>query len=114
MDTGKYFKRHSVIPVVVKEKGTGKVLHISFMNRAALDRTVATGEVWYCSRSTQKLWKKSSESAQKLASIYADCDNDALMIKVYQKGMACHKGRSSCFHHKVWPEPIGGTDDISE
>ncbi len=103
MDTSKYFQRYSVIPVVVKCKETGRVLNVAYMNQKALEKTIETGYVWYCSRTSQKLWKKSSESAQRLASIYADCDDNSLLIKVYQTGYACHKGRSSCFHKRIWP-----------
>lgn len=104
MDTTKYFQRYEVIPVVVKCKDTGRVLNLCYMNQKALEKTIETGYVWYCSRSSQRLWKKSSESAQRVASIYSDCDNNSLLIKVYQSGYACHTGRSSCFHHRIWPE----------
>ncbi len=103
MDYEKLFERYETIPVVVKSKDTGKVLNVGFMNRKSLEKTVESGYVWYCSRSSQKLWKKSSESAQRLVSIYVDCDNDSLLIKVHQTGNACHKGRSSCFHKRLWP-----------
>lgn len=102
MDISKYFQRYTLIPVVVKSKDTGKILNIGFMSRESLQKTIDTGYVWYCSRSSHKLWKKSSESAQRLVSIYADCDNDSLLIKVHQTGLACHKGKSSCFHKRIW------------
>ncbi len=103
MDISKYFQRHTLIPVVVKSKDTGKILNIAFMSQESLQKTIDTGYVWYCSRTSRKLWKKSSESAQRLVSIYADCDNDSLLIKVHQTGYACHKGKSSCFHKRIWP-----------
>lgn len=104
MDTNKYFQHHSNIPVVVKDKDTGKVLHVAFMNQQALEKTIETGEAWYCSRSNGKLWKKRTEQKQTVVSIYADCDNDSLLMKVHQTGNACHKGKSSCFHRRIWPE----------
>lgn len=103
MDFSSLFERYETIPVVVKSKDTGKVLNIGFMNSRSLEKTIETGYVWYCARSSQKLWKKGSESAQRIVSIYADCDNDSLLIKVHQTGNACHKGRSTCFHRRLWP-----------
>ena len=103
MDYSKFFERYETIPVVVKSKDTGKVLNVGFMNQKSLEKTVETGYVWYCSRSSQKLWKKGNESAQRLVSIYSDCDGDSLLIKVHQTGNACHKGRSTCFHKRLWP-----------
>ncbi len=103
MDISIYFERYDTIPVVVKSKDTGKVLNVGFMDRRALEKTLETGYVWYCSRGSRKLWKKGHESSQRLVSIYADCDNDSLLIKVHQTGNACHKGRSSCFHNRIWP-----------
>ena len=104
MDMEKFFYRHKTIPVVVKDKNSGRVLNLAFMNRAALEKTIATGEVWYCSRTSEKLWKKGHESAQRLVSIYADCDNDSLLIKVYQTGLVCGHGKNSCFYKRIWPE----------
>lgn len=109
MDTSKYFEKHSLIPVVVKDYSTGEVLNIGFMNKDALEKTLSTLDVWYCSRTTHKLWKKNRESAQRLISIHADCDNDALLLRVMQTGNCCHKGHSTCFYKRIWPEEHSAT-----
>jgi phosphoribosyl-AMP cyclohydrolase len=77
------------------------------MNAQALAQTIATGDVWYYSRSRKKLWRKGEESGhtQRVVEMRIDCDQDAVWIKVEQKGPgACHTGRRSCFYRVV---PVG-------
>jgi phosphoribosyl-AMP cyclohydrolase len=93
-----------LVPVIAQEAATGDVLMFAWMNRDALERTVATGEAVYWSRSRRKLWHKGEESGhiQKVIELRMDCDNDVLLLKVEQLGnIACHTGRHSCFFHRL-------------
>lgn len=95
-----------LIPAIVQDVETGAVLMLAYMNKESLARTVASGETWFWSRSRQEYWNKGATSGniQKIREIYYDCDADALLVKVNQKGVACHKGEFSCFHNKLVPE----------
>lgn len=93
-----------LVPVIAQEAASGDVLMFAWMNRDALERTVATGEAVYWSRSRRKLWHKGEESGhtQKVVELRMDCDNDVLLLKVEQiGGIACHTGRHSCFFQKL-------------
>jgi phosphoribosyl-AMP cyclohydrolase len=93
-----------LIPVIVQEAASGKVLMFAWMNREALSNTVATGEAVYWSRSRKRLWRKGEESGhvQKVLGLRADCDGDALLLSVEQSGgIACHTGRQSCFFQRL-------------
>lgn len=93
-----------LVPVVVQETGSGKVLMFAWMNCEALQRTVKSGEAVYWSRSRKKLWRKGEESGhvQKVKEIRLDCDQDVLLLTVEQVGgIACHTGRHNCFFHKL-------------
>lgn len=100
-----------LIPVIAQEAGSNKILTLAWMNREALKLTAQTGEAVYWSRARKKLWRKGEESghAQKVKEILLDCDQDAVVLKVEQKGgIACHTGRYSCFYlrlqGKAWVE----------
>jgi phosphoribosyl-AMP cyclohydrolase len=100
-----------LIPVVTQEAGSNKILTLAWMNREALKLTAQTGEAVYWSRSRRKLWRKGEESGhvQKVKEILLDCDQDAVVIRVEQKGgIACHTGRHSCFFlrfdNEAWVE----------
>ena len=89
-----------LVPVVTQEQASGRVLTLAWANREALQRTVATGEAHYWSRSRGKLWHKGEESGhvQKLKALRLDCDADVVLFEVEQVGgIACHTGRHSCF-----------------
>jgi phosphoribosyl-AMP cyclohydrolase len=93
-----------LVPVVTQESGSGSVLMVAWMNRAALKQTVETGEAVYWSRSRRKLWRKGEESGhvQKVRSIRLDCDEDVILLEVEQiGGIACHTGRHDCFFQKL-------------
>ncbi|MGH8750473.1 MAG: phosphoribosyl-AMP cyclohydrolase [Burkholderiales bacterium] len=93
-----------LVPVVVQEAGSNKVLMFAWMNRAALQRTVQGGEAVYWSRARKKLWRKGEESGhvQKVREIRLDCDHDVLLLTVEQiGGIACHTGRQHCFFHRL-------------
>jgi phosphoribosyl-AMP cyclohydrolase len=92
---------------VATDAKSGDVLMVAHMNAEALQKTIATGEAWYFSRSRRKLWRKgeSSGHGQRVVEMRVDCDQDAVWIKVAQQGAgACHTGRRSCFYRAV---PVG-------
>jgi phosphoribosyl-AMP cyclohydrolase len=93
----------TLLPAVVQDATTGRVLMVAFMNREAWEATLATGEAVYYSRSRRRLWKKGEESGnvQRVRAAYVDCDADAILLKVDQAGgAACHEGYQSCFFRR--------------
>ena len=98
------WNRDGLVPVVVQQTGTGKVLMLAWMNREALAATVREGKVVYWSRSRSRLWRKGERSGheQIVKAIRLDCDHDALLLEVEQRGgIACHTGRQSCFFERL-------------
>ena len=93
------FDRDGLVAAVAQQHDTGEVLMMAWMNREAVERTLATGEVHYWSRSRMKLWRKGESSGQnqRLVELRVDCDGDTLLLLVDQKGVACHTGRRNCF-----------------
>ncbi len=100
------FDEKGLVPAVVQDATTGKVLMLAYMNAVSLQRTVETGYTWFWSRSRQELWNKGSTSGnvQKVVDIKYDCDGDSLLLQVKQTGAACHTGEYSCFHNILWRE----------
>ena len=94
-------KMDGMIPVVVQDANTNAVLMLAYANKLALEKTLSTGFAHYWSRSRNELWKKGETSGhtQKIKSITADCDYDALLYVVEQKGPVCHTGKDTCFHY---------------
>jgi phosphoribosyl-ATP pyrophosphohydrolase/phosphoribosyl-AMP cyclohydrolase len=88
-----------LLPVVVQDVGSGAVLMLAWANREAVERTLATGQVWFWSRSRQALWHKGETSGNtlELVSMTADCDSDALLVRARPAGPACHRGTRTCF-----------------
>ena len=76
---------------------------LAYMNRESMKKTLETGYTWFWSRSRQELWNKGATSGhlQKVVSIYGDCDDDTLLVKVIQTGAACHTGNHSCFFNEI-------------
>lgn len=103
MNLDAYFQKGDLVPAIVQCVETKDVLMLAYMNREALALTLETGDTWFWSRSRQALWHKGETSGhtQKVHSVTADCDNDTLLIQVWQKGVACHTGKRSCFHHPI-------------
>ncbi|MBN2795175.1 MAG: bifunctional phosphoribosyl-AMP cyclohydrolase/phosphoribosyl-ATP diphosphatase HisIE [Clostridia bacterium] len=97
------FEKNGLIPVVTQDYYSNEVLILSYMNQEAYDKTLESGELYYYSRSREVLWKKgeTSGNTQTLISLTLDCDQDALLAKVVQKGAACHTGNRSCFYQTV-------------
>ena len=92
-------KMTDLIPVITQDSSSNEVLMLGYTNKEALEITLKTGYAHYFSRSKQRIWKKgeSSNHLQQIVEILIDCDNDTLLLKVNQEGVACHTGRKSCF-----------------
>ncbi|WP_321313751.1 bifunctional phosphoribosyl-AMP cyclohydrolase/phosphoribosyl-ATP diphosphatase HisIE [Halarcobacter sp.] len=92
-------KMEGLIPVITQDFETNEVLMLAYMNKEALQLTLDTKFAHYFSRSKQRIWKKgeSSNHTQEIKNILIDCDNDTILLKVKQNGVACHTGRKSCF-----------------
>jgi phosphoribosyl-AMP cyclohydrolase len=92
-----------LLPAIAQQFDSGEVLMMAWMNREALDETLASGRVCYWSRSRQSLWRKgeSSGQVQMLRGLRLDCDGDTILLEVDQTGPACHTGRRDCFYNRV-------------
>lgn len=93
------WEKSELLPVIVQDEITNEVLMMAYMNKEALQLSLETKLAHYFSRSKQRIWKKgeSSNHLQHISSFMIDCDNDTLLLKVKQDGVACHTGRKSCF-----------------
>lgn len=96
-------KMDNLIPVITQDATTNEVLMLGYINQEALELTIKTNYAHYFSRSRQRIWKKgeSSNHLQEIVEILIDCDNDTILLKVNQEGVACHTGRKSCFFTKL-------------
>lgn len=96
-------KQGGLLPVIVTDHASGQVLMLAYMNQEAFEKTLATKQMHYWSRSRQELWHKGATSGhyQEVKSIRTDCDRDTLLISVVQTGAACHTGAYSCFFEKI-------------
>ncbi|MCS5421373.1 MULTISPECIES: bifunctional phosphoribosyl-AMP cyclohydrolase/phosphoribosyl-ATP diphosphatase HisIE [Psychrilyobacter] len=99
------FDKNGLIPAIIQNSNSGEVLMLAYMNEESYKKTLNTGYTWFYSRSRQELWNKGAVSGntQKVKEISYDCDGDTLLIKVEQKGPACHTGKKSCFFNRVTP-----------
>jgi len=102
------FDSQGLVTAVLQDASSGRVLTVAYMNRAALERTLAEGQTWLWSRSRQELWHKGETSGniQHVRGVVADCDADALLVLVDPDGPACHTGARTCFF-----SAIGGDQD---
>jgi phosphoribosyl-AMP cyclohydrolase len=100
------FDEKGLIPAIVQGARTGEVLMLGYMNKESLKRTLASGEVWFYSRSRQNLWHKGETSGNflRLKSMTKDCDSDALLIKAEPTGPVCHTGNQTCFFQQLQSE----------
>lgn len=98
------FDEKGLIPAVVVDAGSGKVLTLAYMNRESLDISMEEGRTCFWSRSRQELWRKgeTSGNVQHIVDITADCDRDSLVIRVNKEGPACHLGTDSCFNDSLF------------
>ena len=106
------FGPDGLVAAVAQQHDTGEMLMVAWMNREAVQVTLAEGRACYWSRSRQALWRKgeSSGQVQRLHELRLDCDGDTLLLLVDQKGVACHTGRRNCFF-RAWRE--GGWQEIA-
>lgn len=102
------FDEKGLIPVIAQDYENGQVLMLAYANREAVALTLEKGTVHYYSRSRQELWHKGDTSGhfQIVKEIFYDCDGDTLLIKVEQKGAACHTGKRSCFYRNSLGEEV--------
>ena len=105
------FDRDGLIPAIVVDSISKKVLTLAYMNRESLEISIEKGKTCFFSRSRQKLWLKGETSGnfQHIVSITADCDKDALTVVVEKDGPACHTGADSCFNDLLW-----SSEELSE
>jgi phosphoribosyl-AMP cyclohydrolase / phosphoribosyl-ATP pyrophosphohydrolase len=98
------FDAQGLIPAIVQDAGTGRVLTLAFMNREAVQLSLKERQTWFWSRSRQKMWHKgeTSGNTQQILRVEADCDGDALLVTVLPQGPACHTGKESCFFSDVF------------
>jgi len=97
------FDEHGLVAAVAQQHDSGEVLMLAWMNRAAIEATLASGHVTYWSRSRRALWRKGERSGQtqRLVELRLDCDGDAVLLLVDQTGVACHTGTRNCFFRAV-------------
>ena len=95
-------KMGGLIPAIIQDNNTNKVLRLGFMNEEALEQTLSSGKVTFFSRTKNRLWMKGETSGNTLSvvSITPDCDNDTLLVKAIPAGPVCHKGTDTCFGEK--------------
>ncbi len=98
------FDENGLIPAIVTDAVTGQVLTLAYMNKESLEISMEKGLTCFWSRSRQELWLKGETSGnyQHIVSVTADCDGDALVVKVEKEGPACHTGSESCFTNRLW------------
>tara|TARA_B110000438_G_scaffold294255_1_gene335386 strand:+ start:759 stop:1166 length:408 start_codon:yes stop_codon:yes gene_type:complete len=105
------FNEAGLVPAIVQEEHTGRVLMMAWMNADSLRETMATGRTWFWSRSRKEYWCKGETSGdrQYIREAYYDCDGDTLLFVVEQEGNgACHTGEYSCFYRSFGPEKDAG------
>jgi phosphoribosyl-AMP cyclohydrolase / phosphoribosyl-ATP pyrophosphohydrolase len=99
LDNLAWDKMNGLLPAIVQDLASGRVLMVGYMNRAALDATLASGDATFWSRSKRRLWIKGETSGNRLrvSAVYEDCDGDALLVQAEPQGPTCHLGTASCF-----------------
>jgi len=111
------FDDQGLIPAIVQDAATGRVLTLAYMNRETVQLSLKEQQTWFWSRSRQKMWHKgeTSGNTQQILRAEADCDGDALLVVVQPQGPACHTGKDSCFFNDVFGAefrpsfgPLGG------
>ena len=97
------FNKDGLVPVISQCVDTGIILMMAWMNEEAVNKTIDTNDMYYFSRSRQKLWQKGETSGrfQKLRELRLDCDNDTMLALIEQTGAACHTGVKSCFFKSI-------------
>ena len=97
------FNKYKIIPAIIQNKKTKKILMQGWMNKESFDKTIETKKVWFFSRSKNRLWQKgeSSENYLNVEQIKLDCDNDSILIQVTPEGPTCHTLNESCFDNEL-------------
>ena len=110
------FDGSGLVPVIAQDAATGDVLTLAYANREAVEKTLASGEAHYYSRSRSELWRKGATSGntQKVVEVRLDCDGDALLYMVEPRGPACHTGEKSCFFTSLAGEGVGVMAAVDE
>ena len=110
------FDDGGLVPVVAQDATTGDVLTLAYANREALEKTLATGEAHFYSRSRRELWRKgeTSGNTQRVVEVRLDCDGDAVLYRVEPRGPACHTGERSCFFTTLAGEGVGVATEGSD
>ncbi|MUK89799.1 bifunctional phosphoribosyl-AMP cyclohydrolase/phosphoribosyl-ATP diphosphatase HisIE [Ornithinibacillus sp. L9] len=113
---GPAFSVNELIPAIVQEETTGKVLMLAYMNEEAYLKTIETKETWFFSRKRKELWNKGATSGNKqiVKHISYDCDGDSILVQVNAKGPACHTGEQTCFYNSVYENHHSYVDIIEE
>jgi phosphoribosyl-AMP cyclohydrolase len=102
-----FSKGGGLLPAIVQDHSSGKVLMLAYMNQASWEKTLETGEAHYWSRSRSEIWHKGGTSGhvQRVREIFVDCDSDTVLLRVEQVGgAACHTGYESCFYRRIGPD----------
>ena len=112
------FEENGLIPAIVQDAESHEVLTLAYMNSESLRRTLETRETWFWSRSRNQLWHKgeTSGNTQSVVELFADCDYDAIVVRVKPMGPACHTGSVSCFHNVLDSQKSASdeTDRVSD
>ncbi len=105
-----FTKQKGLVTAVVQDATTSQVLMVAYMNEDAWQKTLATNETWFWSRSRQELWHKgeTSGNTQRVVAISVDCDADTVLLQVAPAGPACHTGHTSCFYRNPQGDEIDG------
>jgi len=104
------YNNDGLIPAIIQDAVSGKVLMLAYMNKESLQKSLETGETWFFSRSRRELWHKGATSGhiQRITKIYYDCDADTLLVLAQQAGgVSCHEGFESCFHYELLEDGKG-------
>lgn len=112
-----HWNHDGLVPAIAQDSRTGRILMLAWMNRESLEKTLATGEAVYWSRSRKRLWHKGEQSGhtQKIKELRLDCDGDTLILGIEQTGgIACHTGRESCFYRRLEDGSWTVTDEVLE
>lgn len=102
------FDAQGLVPAIIQDANTLQVLMLAYVNAESLQRTIATNETWFWSRSRLSFWHKGETSGnkQRVVDVSMDCDHDAIRILVVPEGPACHTGAQSCFHNELQDAPV--------
>jgi len=110
------FDKLGLVPAIVQDAQTRRVLTLAYLNKESLERTLETGETWFWSRSRQQLWHKGETSGhtQRVEKLAFDCDADALLVSVIPQGPACHTGAESCFFNTAFDQNAQPETNLGE